>query len=155
MAQTVKVPFPAWEGMWTVDEFAKILASLRPEIEIPHGHPRSIEIQHLLVRGNEDAHMEVKYWYPMQGTVRLEIVGHEDEHYGTQWTVVGLKATWKSSCAKKNFQLNEEVVKLVDQLSHWKNDTEAFGNHPEMVKNTNELEKEVKTVIDGVSIAVA
>ena len=144
--ERVFIPFPAWEGMRIVDELAAIISGLRPEVKIPYGHARHIDVKHLPNQG-ADGHIEVSYWFPTQGRVYLEMVGNHDYRQNmTFWTAVGLHALWKVPIDEtKEIEFGEKEVELLNRL----NDLQRTEKQSDLLMAIN---NKAKRVISKVSI---
>lgn len=141
MATTINIPFPVWAGMVVVDGIGKILSSYKKELTIPCGHPKSIEIKERPC--DEGPHVVIKYWYPMQGYIKIGLIGHE-EYYGIRWDAVSLRATWRGQYVRKRIQLGREDMEILIQLLCLKKEMEYFGYCPD---NFQEVENRAKIVI--------
>jgi hypothetical protein len=157
MSEKTTIFFPAWEGLGKLDRIAGIVSEFRPEAAIPCGHAREITTQYLMITGKEDGHIEVKYWFPMWGTVWLEMEGFKDESYGMQWNVVGLRAKWKAnSCLRKKMALKlyrEEVI-LIEQIVSWRHYSKDYTD-AKTQKDLEDIETRGRDVIGKMLITEA
>ncbi|MFA5086684.1 MAG: hypothetical protein WC468_03825 [Candidatus Paceibacterota bacterium] len=155
MAQKINLPFPVWEGMNRIANISEVVISLCPKIKIPHGYPRSIELQHLMIRGIEetymDAHVEVKFWFPKQGTVRIEMIGQGDKT-GLSFRIIKLTAKWKDGHTKNSILLEKSHIEKIGELIYCRRNHNFGMAWPGVV---SQLEKETTKMLLEVPISIS
>lgn len=154
MSQTTRINLPAWEGMGIVDEIASAIKEVRPEVEIPCGHPRSVETKQLKPLNEEEDHLLLKYWYPMLGTVQLEVTTSNIEE-GFAIGVISIAVKWKDG--KKMFISTPEITTVLFYgqglltRTYYLKGYEYFTNG--QVEQLADCKKAAKAVIEKISIA--
>lgn len=139
---TISIPFPAWDGIFQMNNVCSELRRNEMLKGIPvHQTPRRITVQQ---KGKQEGFDDVKvaeYWFTGGCYATVTLGGHDDDHYGTSWELVEMRLRWKDSILglpmvdeKIDLRLNAEQLKAISLTSYLRShlpDYEGRTNYAE------------------------
>ena len=91
----INIPYPAWQGIYSVNTITEELRKNQMLKATPLGIPRriTVKVETEKTEGFDDS-IKVQYWYT-GGQYATAIFGGYESHYGTTWHLVRLELRWK------------------------------------------------------------
>lgn len=120
------IPFPAWDGIFQINEICDELRRNEIFRGIPvHRTPRRITMKAGSAMEGFDDVQVVEYGFTNGCYVTATLGGQHDDHYGTGWKLVALTLRWKDCVLglpmadeKISFQMNTNQLKAVGLASY-------------------------------------
>ncbi len=163
---TITIPFPAWEGIFQINNICDELRRNEVLRGIPvHRTPRRITIKDI---GTDAAILDdvkvIEYWFPGGCYATVTTNGDYDIDYGTSWTLTSLRLRWKDEVLelpeideKVELRLSTEQIVIVGHTSYLRmhlRDHEGQESFAEAKVRLAEAEKKSAVVAEQLATSI-